>query len=155
MTLDLDHPGQRALLALQLAGFEAARLPAWLLDHPAQDSFEVHWQRPGPGQVVLAYDAAAARFEIEESLGTALPAERDALALQLNATLEPHQRIGQRAERDCLQVSSFVPLAQADVATLAAELTAVAALVRTLEQARPANPQPDPPDLSAQWGLRA
>ena len=155
MTLDFDHPGQRAALALHLAGFEAARLPPGLLEGTPQESFEIQWQRPAEGQMVLAYDAAAARFEIEESLGAALPPERDGLALMLNATLEPHQRIGRRPDRSTLHVSSSVPLAQADVATLAAELMAVAALVRSLEQASAVLPEPDPPGPASQWGLRA
>jgi hypothetical protein len=154
MTVDLDHPGQRALLALQLAGFDAARLPADLLQSPLQDGFELAFGRGDGGAVTLAYDASDGHFEIEETLGAPLPHERLALALMLNASLPRQQRIGLHPQTRCLQVSSCLDHEQADVATLAAELGAVAQIAENLQTATALAdaPEPGPP---MDWTLRA
>ena len=159
MTLELDNAGQRAVLALHLAGFDAAALPTQLLDAQPQDSFELSFERADGGALVLAFDAASARFELEESLGTELPADRDELALMLNASLEPHQRIGKHPETRRLFASASLSQAQAEVSALAAELDAIARLAQLLREAGPNRHAGEPGAPGARqapdWALRA
>jgi predicted transcriptional regulator len=146
-----ESAAERLILALEMAGFDPSQMPADLLD--AQEGLQWTWERADRGQLTVAYDPAADQLEMVETLAQELPADRLELALMLNTSLEPHQRIGMEPGSKLLLISSTLSLAQADVATLASEIMVLGHLALTLQNATPA-PSPDQA-TPVDWALRA
>lgn len=140
MNVNVDSIGQCTVLALQLAGFDAASVPAQLLNAGPDDSFELEFERPHGGWFILAHDAEAACYEFEEVLPPDLPADRDHLALMLNTTLEPNVRIGKQPPDGPLVVSGVLHHDHADMASLAYHITAVGQVAQALREATPIAP---------------
>ncbi len=138
--MDIDSIGQRTVLALQLAGFDAASLPAEVLAAGPEDSFELEFERPQGGSFILSHDAETACYEVEESLPPDLPTDRHDLALMLNTTLEPNVRIGKRPPGGPLVVSGVLHHDHADVASLAYRITTIGQVAQALREATPIAP---------------
>ena len=136
MTLDLDLPSQRALLALSLAGFNVTLVGPEFLTADPNDGLDLTFERDDGSLFTLSHDAQNARFEIEECLGE-LPEVLGDLALMMNACLAPQRRIARDPSTRRLMVSSVLSWDEADVGRLAEEITAVAEIAQALREAKP------------------
>lgn len=154
ISLDLDAPAQRALLALDLAGFHVARAVGsdLLLKSDTQEGFELTFEREDGSLFTLTHDPQEACFEVEERLSERpdIPGE---MALLMNACLAPQRRIARDPSTQRLMVCSVLNWDQAEVGRLAEELTAVAEIAQALRDAKPA--EPSEPMRPETLGLRA
>ena len=135
MILDLDSPIQRALLALDLAGFNVALVEREILTADPNDGIELAFEREDGSVFTLTYDAQESRFELEERFGE-LPDVPGELALMMNACIAPQRRIARDPSTHRLKVGSVLNWDEADIGRLAEEITGVVEVAQALREAK-------------------